>query len=520
MRNPFAHRGPLWTNETPLWERVLQAIALAVVVVGVAVIAAGQITSPNERVLQVVAAGIVVFLAFRLRSISALSFLVLLLPFPKATSYGNTNVAFSMLLFLVWMFRVSTRREPPPIRTPLELPLIGLVMAYCLSFYNVEPENLAQAWAQFLNFLTYVLVLFLVVNIVRTSRDVKQIFGFQLVTCVIVCALAVYEQSHPGSRIIPGWIEFGKIGPSEGAPQSVRVGSTFLDYELFGEFCALNLFLQAFLWTRATSQTRRWVLVGCMTLTLFCLFSTVTRGAILAFLVGSTYLVWLVRRRLNFVRFVGIAFLLFGAILGGDFVVSTFTNSDSVLERLGGTKFEDGMPDTRAGAWKQSMRHIMNHPIFGHGPYFAPRSGVEMIYWPHNVYLFYAHIVGLVGLAFYLWLLWTLWRATRPQSPSLGAGSYIQGATILARVMLFTFIIDQVKIDYLRNPRYSFFIWFLLGLLWAIGAVARREAAARDATPVLAAVPPLPPSTAVRPGGVAARPAIQRVSTTPAVGPR
>lgn len=514
MKNPFRDSGMRWSNETPLWERIAQAIVLAVLVLGVALAAAGQITSPNERVLQVVAAGIVVFLAFRLKSISALSFLVLLLPFPKATSYGNTNVAFAMLLALVWVFRISTKREPPPVRTGIEIPLLGLVMAYCLSFYNVEPENLGIAWAMFLNFLTYVLVFFLAINIVRTAKDVERIFAFQLVSCVIVCLFAVYEQGHPGATIIPGWIQ---LGATEGVTSSVRVGSTFLDYELFGEFCALNLFLQLFLWTRAPSQTRRWLLVGCMMLTLFCLFSTVTRGAILAFLVGAFYLVWLTRHRLNFVRLVGVAFLLVGAILGGDFVVSSFTDSDSVLERLGGTKFENGMPDTRAGAWTQSMRHILKHPIIGHGPYFAPQVGVEMIYWPHNVYLFYAHIVGIVGLAFFLWLLWVLWRASRPRAQALGAGTYVQGATIVARVMLFTFIIDQLKIDYLRNARYSFYIWFLLGLIWAIGAIARRESEAAAAVGEGRAAPPSAPERAA---AVATRPAVARVSASPAVGRR
>jgi len=301
--------------------------------------------------------------------------------------------------------------------------------------------------------------------------------------------------------------------------ESIRVGSTFLDYELFGEYCALNLFLQLFLWTRATSRSRRWALTGVMLLTLFCLFSTVTRGAILAFLVGSVYMIWLNRRRLNFVKLVGIVSLGLGAILGGDYVVSNFTNSDSVLERMFGTTFENGIPDSRAGAWKQTFAHILNHPIIGHGPYYSAREGVQVVYWPHNVYLYYAYIVGLVGLGIYLWILWELWKSSRPRSPAINEGSYIDGLTIVARVMLLTFIVDQTKIDYLRNARYSFFIWFLFGMIWVIGRVARDEAQPRMR--VIASHAPLetePVAALARPPAVAARPAIQRVSSTPAIG--
>lgn len=491
-------------------------ILLAVGIVAFSVLAGGQLLNPNERIIQIVVAGAVVFLAFRATSISALAFAVLLLPFPKATSYGNTNVAFVMLIFLVWIYRVSTKRESPPIRTSLDIPILGLVMAYCVSFYEVQPEHFAIAWALFLNFLSYVLVLYLVVNIIKTGADLSHVLTMQTISCVIVCLFALYEQGHPGATLIPGWISFSETVGGHGS--GVRVGSTFLDYELFGEYCALNLFLQLFQWTRATSNSRRWVLVGIMLLTFFCLFSTVTRGAILSFMVGSVYLMWLSRRRLNFPRLVGAVALVAGLVLGADFVVSNFTNSDSVLDRLFTTKLENGVPDTRAGVWKQSFSNILKKPIIGHGPYMAPRIGVEVQYWPHNVYLFYAYIVGFVGLAFYLWFLWQLWRATRPRTLSLGEGSFSAGTTLLARVMLFTFIIDQIKIDYLRNARYSFFIWLLFGILWAIGRVARDEAAAERTTHRPGDAPGrLPESRPVRIGAVATRPAIHRVAITPAV---
>ncbi len=483
-------------------------------ILAAAILAGMQFLEPDARVLQLFAGGIIVLLAFRFSSIDGLMLAALFLPFPKGTSYGNTNVAFILLIFIVWLFRVSTRRIEPPGRTPLDVPILGLVMAYCISFYNVQPQYFSVAWGLFMGFLTYLLIYYMVVAIVRSTADVKKLFLVQTISCVMVCLFALYEQRHPGATLIPGWISFaGTVG---GQGSGVRVGSTFLDYELFGEYCALNLFLQMFLFTRAATQSRRFAIAGIMGLTLFCLFSTVTRGALLSFSVGAVYLMWLSRTRLNFVRLVMVFALAIPLILGADYIVANFTNGDSVLERLSGTEMKGVVPETRSEVWAQSFESVLKEPWIGHGPYMAPRIGVHAQYWPHNVYIFYAYIVGVFGLAFFLWFLWSLWKTSRPLAPSLGSGTYIEGATLLTRVMLFTFIIDQIKIDYLRNGTYSFFVWFLFGLVFAIGRVARREAGLR-LVPALAEPTPDAARGSTVPQRVAQRPAVPRVSQRPAV---
>jgi O-antigen ligase len=463
----------------------------------VALLAGTQIASPQVRVIQVVIAGLVLLLAFRSSSIAALTVAVLLLPFPKATSYGNTNVAFILVIFLVWLFRVTTKRAPAPHRSPFDLPVIGLVMAYCLSFYNVEPpSHFPMAWAIFLNILTYFLVFYMTMHLIRTQADVRRILTAQSVSCLLVCLFAVYEQFHPGSALVPGWIDFQQTRSTQG--QGVRIGSTFLDFELFGEFCALNLFIQMFLFTRASSRTRKYLLVGLMLLTFYCLLATVTRGAIVSLLAGLLYLAWLSRRRLNFVKLVTAVSLVVGVLYIGDFLVSNYTTSKSVLDRLFGSRLERGfIPESRAPAWAQSLEAISEHPLIGHGPYYSIEKGLGLEFWPHNVYLYYLHTVGAVGLAFFLWILWGLWRRSKPRALSLGSGSYVEGATLLSRVVLFVFLLDQLKIDYLRNARYSFFVWCLLGIIVAISGIAQREAEAR----AMAAerVSPLEPQAAPQP---------------------
>ncbi len=493
----------------------LGPVGLLLCMAAIAVLTGAQIAEPNKRVLQVIAAVIIVFLAFRTRLIDALTLCVLFIPFPKATSYGNTNVAFVLLIAIVWLFRVTTGRAERVGRTPLDVPILLLVMAYAISFYNVDPGNLSSAWALFLAFLSYVFLMYMVLNIVQTPADVRRILLAQAVSCAFICAVGLYEQNHPGGRLIPGWIDFSGTGESRG--QGVRIGSTFLDYELFGEYCALNLVIQLFMWTRATTRTRRWLLAGLMVLTLFCMFATVTRGPLVALALGLFYLGWLSRRQFSFPRLVMVVAGLVAVLAAGDFVVSNFTKSRSVFDRLFKTEFVKGVvPDSRAGAWEYAVKNIAEHPIIGHGPYYSIEKGVTARYWTHNVYLYYASIVGLLGLAAFLFFLWRLWQMSRPRAPSLGTGGYIDAATLAMHVVLFMFIVDQLKIDYLRNERYSFYVWFLFGFIAAVGQVAGRGAAAAGREP-LAAVLPLSGGsrkaagaarTPLRPAPVAGRPAI------------
>jgi O-antigen ligase len=501
---PTSEERPPNLLERVIAGRRVRNIALGVVVIGLAIFAGMQIVAPDKRVIQVIAACILVFFAFRIDSISALAIATLFLPFPKATSYGNTNVTFVLLIFVVWLYRVSTRRIPPPEKIPAMLPVGLLVLSYAISFYNVEHAHYAVAFAKFLAFLSYLFLAFMVVNVVKTESDVKKLLSAQLISSVLVCAFGVYEQSHPGSSIIPGWIEFGDTVKSG---HGVRIGSTFLDYELFGEYCALNLMLQAFLFTRASSKSRKFALVAIMTLTFFCLFATVTRGALLTMFVGILYATWMSRRRLNFQKLVIGAAVVVGLFAGADFVVSTFSNGGSVLNRLGKTEFYGGVPDSRVGAWDYATKYIAEHPLIGHGTYYNIERGLETRWWPHNLYLYYASIVGLIGLSFFLWFLWDMWTLSRPRALSLGSGSYLQGARLAFRVMLVMFMADQIKIEYLRNERYSFFVWFFFGLVVAVSNAARKEA-------TLAAQAGLP-----RPGDAPPQrrtPALQSVSSRPA----
>ena len=140
------------------------------VIVGLGVLIGSQYMEPDKRVLAVSAAVLMLGVAWRLDTMTGLCMLVLLLPFPRGTVFGSTNMAMILLMLVIWMLRFSTGAAQRPRATPLDAPLLALVMAYVISFYNVDPRFLDLALNSFILFVSCLLFYVMIVNNVRNER--------------------------------------------------------------------------------------------------------------------------------------------------------------------------------------------------------------------------------------------------------------------------------------------------------------------------------------------------------------
>src|SRR5262249_47663540 len=123
-------------------QRDLITRALAVVTTAVAGVLLGiQYWNPNKRVIPVFFALLVFGVAWRLSMAAAINVLVFILPYPKGTVFGSTNLAFILLVFVIWLLRLSLRMTPRARAGPLALPIFALILWYILSFYNIRDQE-------------------------------------------------------------------------------------------------------------------------------------------------------------------------------------------------------------------------------------------------------------------------------------------------------------------------------------------------------------------------------------------
>ena len=446
-----------------------------------------QYVYPNKRVVPVIVGLLIAGLAWRVGMIAGLGVLVMTLPYPRGTVFGNTNLALILILLIIWLLRVTQGQSAPPRRTPVDGPILCLLIMYVLSFYNVHDAELLHAGLANLElFVGAVLMFHLIVNNVKRPQDLERLHNFMLISAAGIFVLAIYELNHPAAIFIPGWIDFSSTVGSEFNTRNVRVGSAFHDYELLSEFCALTLVLGVFVFVRARSIGRRLVYGLFVALNVFVLFTTVTRGAILALGPGLLFLLWSVRRHLRFVPFTIATVTGVCAILATNFFVSHYTRSGDMFARLANTRLVSGwIPDDRVGTWQNAVGRALVHPVLGCGPTYAPIPGWD-IWWPHNVYLYYANIIGFPGLLFFLWLLVKLFRMTRPSTDRLTHPNYAEAYLIIMRTQFIVFVVNEFKIDYLRNNIYLFQVWVMFAVWTAAYGITR---AARAAAPVTLPAP-------------------------------
>jgi O-antigen ligase len=479
-----------------LGRRLSGSVVAIAAVVTTGILLGQQYMNPNKRVIAVMVAAIMVGIAWRVDMLWGIGVVILTVPYPRGTVFGNSNVALILVLIVIWMLRVTQRQSLGPRRTPVDVPIVGLLIAYVISFYNVGPEPaLGYALENMQILVACVLMFYLIVSNVRTDSHLRRLHYFQIVSLFSILLISIYELNHPGQDFIPGWISFRHTVGDDFNLSNVRVGGPFFDYELLAEFTAISLLLVAFMVTRATSTTQRVVFGGLMLLATFILFATVTRGALISLGAAVLYLLWIVRRRLAFIPLtigVGALVALFFAM---NLVVSNFTRSGDLLERLFGTTFVGMVPDSRQAAWKDGWERFLQQPIIGHGPYYTPMTGTRTWFWPHNGYLYIANLVGLVGLTFYLWFVGRLLWISRPIVDSLRHTSYASAFLIVGHVQLVLFLIDQIKIDFLRNEIYQFTVWIMFANITAAHLIARDQRARTNG-----AQPPTAPGLAARAG--------------------
>ena len=435
MSTPFNIRpvpAPPERQGLPAW---LRYGLIGGLVLTTSLLLAHQIVSPDVRTMQILLAGVLLVAALKVSSFTTLLFIALAIPTYKPTTYGGTTLAFVLVLFILWMVRLSLKLEKSAGRSPIDIPVAAFLFAYLLSFSQIEhAEGVREGVFNFFTLITQVCVAYMTLHLTRTVKQLRTLIGALVVMAVLIDLTAVFELAFPGSALIPGWMNLGAEWAGEYARKGMeikglRVAGVFFDYELLAEFCALSMLLFWFLFTRAQKTAHRVGIAALLALNTFVLFSTVTRGAIVSLMVAGLYLMLgaapphspararhRTRHRFRFR-------LVHPGLCGPSHEIREYPRAlreDGVQGRGAGNARR--RVETGVGAHSPEAR-------VRHGPYYAVQvAGVDKILWPHNNYLFLWHMIGIVGLGIFLWILWTLWDShedmhpvsTIPTSPERG----------------------------------------------------------------------------------------------------
>jgi hypothetical protein len=471
-----------------LWRSLPHIKTLALIII-VGLVLGSQIYNPNKRTIEAIAGLVLLVLLWRFSTIAALWMLLITYPFPFSISWGTSNEIFMMIIALVVLLRVSAGKHKFSLDRKIRLPMILIVVSYIISFKNVTPELMRLSLVNTFNFFSAAGFMVLIVSFVDDEVKLRKTLKIMMISAVFFIAFTIFEMIFPGKTLIPNWLYTQhKVRL---LMRGIRMGGPFHDYELAAEFFTLNAFFIFFMLIRTKRMAVRMLFGLFLLVDLFMMFTTITRGALFSLIVGIAYLMILSRKDINFVRFSSIVLGMTVLLVVMEGIVARYTTSGSLFERVMATTFESGLvPSNRVATWEGAIERGMKNPLFGQGVGWDFARGLTTGMWPHSLYLFYFNITGLFGLGAFLLLIYRLVKSSLTGvHTSLTTSPFPEALMKILHVVLFIFLFDQIKIEYLRNAKYTYFIWFFFGLIIATHNIimkqrresAMAESAARNA---------------------------------------
>jgi hypothetical protein len=432
-----------------------------------------QIYSPNPRVVKLSIALILFWMTMRSRLPNVVSVLAFILPFSATTALGPTSATAILLVFLIWMARVATGSATANWKTPVSFAIVLFILIHIVSFYNVRDAAVLKiALKKFNIMISCVLLVYLVYNFVRDEEGLRRLVWASSLSCAVIIALSLVELYLPSLKLIP-WFTLSGSARDRGSFEARWVQGPFRDGELLGEYMAISVPIQAFMFSRARSMPVKafWGLM--MVTALITALATMHRAPLLAMCLGVVYLIVLFHKRMKvhtLMTLVLVGVLTVGAV---EFVMANYTPTGSVFKRIENTEFYGAVPDSRRVPWSQAWERGLEHPWIGHGPHYDKTYSVGKLLSPHSSYLYYFYTIGAIGVGIFIWLLATLIRMTlRYMSPRTGVRTFSTDLLAVIHVQIVVFAIDAIKINFQRNAMYFFLVWLVFGMCTACYRIA------------------------------------------------
>lgn len=368
-------------------------------------------------------------------------------------SSALVEIASLFSLGSIILLKIRERDGPMGIDKSLALPLF-IFTGICVLSY-IWSEYPPQSLRGIFKVLQQVSIFWMVTQIFRDHQQLKRFETLFLILAVLLVADGFYQYTF-GKDLIRGI-------PIQGSMAGPRVSASLKNYGMFGAHLAmilLFLFMLGLRWRNLDGKWKYWYF--CLPTSigaLFLLFLTRSRGAILAFLLGTFFY-------LIFRKKIILLFLLFTFLVGLAFILPP-----SMILHLDGYLREQSLVE-RYCLWDRAVQVIKAKPLTGtgintysvaHPKYDKKQNWRVKNYYAHNGFLQMAAETGLPSLFAFLWFLFRYfqrgfgalkrWPHPREQDILL---------SLLIGVLNFLLLagIDTV----LHNSQAALTFWYLLGL--------------------------------------------------------
>lgn len=402
------------------------------------------------------------FLNFKLGPISIILTLVLgqltRIPLP----FGGSIVLNDLLIplvFMAWFLIKLAKGRLLVYKTYLNLPL-AIFISIALFSLLLNPAQLAfpeliQSSAYLSRFVTYALVLWMVLDTVRDKQTWQKFYSLAIWIGVLFAFLGFLQLIF-----IPSFEFMTRYGWD---PHFNRLLSTFFDPNYAGGFLVLviALVLGRMLFTK--NKAEKGILFYAFLFLLAAIVSTFSRSTYLAFLITFLVIGILKSWRLLLLGIIGLVIIFFAV--------------PRVQERILGAVSLDITAQMRLESFSQAYEIIKDYPIIGTGynTLRFVRQDYGQVEGPKQMtaggfdssFLTILATTGIIGFMVYLWLCFSILKESlksflRKRSPPV-----LRGLALGILAGFLGLIIHSQFVNSLFYPHIMVYLWFILGLLFS-----------------------------------------------------
>ncbi len=331
-----------------------------------------------------------------------------------------------LLAVMTWLYQGYQKCNIIIVQSKLYLPMALFLLWSLISFF--WSFNLHLAIISWVQYLTYGLLFFIVINSLTSKKSINALFHTLIISLFVVSILGLSQQYFSDITLIKQFYY-----------QFVAPAASFANKNLASHFVVMTIPLSFLMFVVTKSKRLSFVYSLVTFFALWYVIVIAARQAYLAvfveLLVLALFLIFdYVKNNNTFLKsirdkiFKSFTFLLLILSL---FFVSNFSingfdlSKGSKLERVSEISLEGG--SSRIPAWKNTVEMIKDHPIAGvgigqwqeHYPLYYDVSAPDVIFGDktrltkaHNEYLEMFANVGLIGFLPLLWIFIIVFKST------------------------------------------------------------------------------------------------------------
>lgn len=399
---------------------------------------------------------------------TAVTILFVLVPFQLIeTKYGSSSEVMTFILVAGLM--LSGRQ----LRVPLLGPMLIVLFCYLISLTQVDKSLVGQHMVFVKALISGLLVLILTYNLAREVKEARSLVNALIVMDVLVCIYCGIQLGVGLQHERTIFFGIQELSLIANRADDARLVGPFAAAGITAEFFAILTVVLCYDLIYSVGR-RKLLLIAVIAANLAFMVATANRGAFLTLIATFPLFLFAFRRVLGTMRV--LQFSIAGALLlaGMAVIIVSYTDFDRMFERLEDTtETINGVPATRVNTWPVVWENVKVQPWLGSGPRLrlldddiTPYKGHVYMPYPHSLYLYLLATVGIFGLMAMVFFIFRVGWHLHAARNRIFESEYVMGFSKLGVLLIFAFMIDQIRIEFLRIELvdYQHFIFGMFGM--------------------------------------------------------